>query len=145
MGDPYNLRRFLDAQQPVYETVRGELKDGRKRSHWIWFIFPQIEGLGQSDMARKYAISSREEAAAYLDHPVLGQRLRECGTLVAAIAGRSIEDIFGYPDHLKFHSSMSLFAEAAPHDPVFRACLQKYFNGKLDPNTLARLSRTKPG
>lgn len=140
MSDPYNLRRFLDAQQPVYETVRAELKDGRKRSHWIWFIFPQIEGLGKSDMARRYSISSREEAVAYLDHVVLGQRLRECAMLVASLNGRSIEDIFGYPDDLKFRSSMTLFAEVATDGGIFRKCLEKYFGGKPDVKTLALLS-----
>jgi uncharacterized protein (DUF1810 family) len=140
MSDPYNLRRFLEAQQPVYETVRRELKQGRKRSHWMWFVFPQIEGLGQSDMARKYAITSREEGKAYLNHPVLGQRLRECAALVALLNGRSIEDIFGYPDNLKFRSSMTLFAESAPDDRIFRECLEKYFGGKPDVKTLALLS-----
>jgi uncharacterized protein (DUF1810 family) len=140
MSDPYNLRRFLEAQQPVYETVRRELKQGRKHSHWMWFVFPQIEGLGQSDMARKYAITSREEGKAYLNHPVLGQRLRECAALVALLNGRSIEDIFGYPDNLKFRSSMTLFAESAPDDRIFRECLEKYFGGKPDVKTLALLS-----
>ncbi|HET7060617.1 MAG TPA: DUF1810 domain-containing protein [Nitrosospira sp.] len=140
VGDPYNLRRFLDAQQPVYEAVRGELKDGCKRSHWMWFVFPQIEGLGQSHMAGKYAIKSREEGNAYLDHPVLGHRLRECAALVANLDGLLIEDIFGYPDDLKFRSSMTLFGEIAPGGGIFRECLEKYFEGKPDVKTLALLS-----
>lgn len=144
MSDPYNLRRFVDAQRSIYENVRGELGGGSKRSHWMWFIFPQLKGLGRSNMAQLFAISSREEAAAYLEHPVLGSRLRECSQLVAAINGRSIEDIFGYPDYLKFHSSMTLFAQVAADSEVFNVCLQKYFNGEPDPATLARLSSKPP-
>ncbi|SFN75635.1 DUF1810 domain-containing protein [Nitrosospira briensis] len=140
MGDPYNLQRFADAQRPIYENVRRELGSGSKRSHWMWFIFPQLKGLGRSNMAQLFAISSREEAALYLEHPVLGSRLRECSQLVAAINGRSIDDIFGYPDHLKFRSSMTLFAQVAADNKVFNACLQKYFNGEPDPATLAQLS-----
>jgi uncharacterized protein (DUF1810 family) len=139
MSDPYNLQRFVDAQQQVYENVRRELRRGSKRSHWMWFIFPQIKGLGRSDMAQLFAISSREEAAAYLEHPILGLRLRECSRLVAAIDGRSIEDIFGYPDYLKFRSSMTLFAQVAADNEVFNDCLRKYFNGEPDPATLTRL------
>jgi uncharacterized protein (DUF1810 family) len=120
--------------------VLAELRSGRKRSHWMWFIFPQIEGLGHSDMARRYAIASIDEAKAYLAHSVLGARLRECSRLVAETAGKSVEDIFGYPDDMKFHSSMTLFAEAADDKQVFLACLQKYFGGKPDPLTMARLA-----
>ena len=133
------LQRFLDAQQPVYESVLAELRAGRKRSHWIWFIFPQIAGLGRSAMAQKFELASIEEASAYLAHPVLGARLRECSTLVAAIDDRSIDAIFGYPDDLKFRSSMTLFGQADPHEPIFAACLQKYFAGEPDLETLARL------
>jgi uncharacterized protein (DUF1810 family) len=111
--DPYSLQRFLDAQAPVYERVLGELRAGRKRSHWMWFVFPQIAGLGQSEMARRYAISSLAEAKTYREHPVLGARLRDCTALVNQVDGRSIDEIFGYPDDLKFHSSMTLFARAA--------------------------------
>jgi uncharacterized protein (DUF1810 family) len=139
MSDPFNLQRFSDAQQPVYETVRAELRAGQKRSHWMWFVFPQIEGLGSSGMARRFAISSLEEARAYLEHPVLGARLRECSRLVADVNGRSIEEIFGYPDDIKFRSSMTLFAQATPENEVFVECLRKYFEGKADPSTLARL------
>ena len=126
MTDPHNLRRFVDVQDPVYDQVRAELRAGCKRSHWMWFVFPQIQGLGSSPMAQKYAISSRTEAAAYLDHPILGPRLGECARLVTAVEGRSIGDILGYPDHLKFRSSMTLFAQADPKNEVFREALAKY-------------------
>ena len=139
MDDRFQLQRFVDAQRPVYETALGELRVGRKRSHWMWFIFPQIAGLGHSMMAHEFALSSLDEAAAYLAHPVLGLRLRECTLLVAGIEGRSIAEIFGYPDDMKFRSSMTLFARAAPEEPIFAACLQKYFAGEPDPQTLARL------
>jgi uncharacterized protein (DUF1810 family) len=141
MSDPYNLRRFVNAQQSIYDDVLRELGEGHKRSHWMWFIFPQIEGLGHSAMAREYAISSREEAEAYLRHPVLGQRLEECARLVAAINGRSVEDIFGYPDYMKFRSSMTLFSNVAPNREIFEECLQKYFGGEPDPVTLAELNK----
>jgi uncharacterized protein (DUF1810 family) len=141
MSDPYNLRRFVNAQQSIYDDVLRELREGHKRSHWMWFIFPQIEGLGHSAMAREYAISSREEAEAYLRHPVLGQRLEECARLVAAINGCSIEDIFGYPDYMKFRSSMTLFSNVAPNREIFEECLQKYFGGEPDPVTLAELNK----
>jgi uncharacterized protein (DUF1810 family) len=139
MDDRFQLQRFVDAQKPVYETVVGELRAGRKRSHWMWFIFPQIAGLGQSVTARTFGVSSLAEAAAYLAHPVLGPRLRECAALVASIEQRSIDEIFDHPDDMKFHSSMTLFAHAAPREPIFAACLQKYFGGQPDPRTLARL------
>ncbi|SEL23301.1 DUF1810 domain-containing protein [Nitrosovibrio tenuis] len=141
MSDPYNLRRFTDAQQSIYDDVLQELREGRKRSHWMWFIFPQIEGLGHSAMARAYAISSREEAGAYLWHPVLGPRLRECARLVAGINGRSIEDVFGYPDYMKFRSSMTLFSTVAPDLEIFDECLRKYFGGEPDPATLTELNK----
>ena len=139
MDDRFQLQRFVDAQQPVYETVLSELRAGRKRSHWMWFIFPQIAGLGHSTMAHRFALSSLDEAAAYLAHPVLGLRLRECSVLVAGIEGRPIAEIFGYPDDVKFRSSMTLFAQAAPEEPIFAACLRKYFAGELDPQTLGHL------
>jgi uncharacterized protein (DUF1810 family) len=113
VNDPYDLQRFVDAQQPVFESAKRELRDGRKQSHWMWFIFPQIRGLGHSAMARKFALSSPEEAKAYLNHSVLGSRLRECSGIVAHLQERSIEDVFGYPDTLKFRSSMTLFAHVA--------------------------------
>ena len=141
MEDRFHLQRFIDAQQPVYAAVLSELRAGRKRSHWMWFIFPQLAGLGHSVTSRTFAVSSLSEAVAYLAHPTLGPRLRECAALVAGIEGRSIAEIFGYPDDLKFHSSMTLFAQAAPQEPVFATCLQKYFGGRPDPQTLALLSR----
>ena len=139
MDDRFALQRFVDAQQPIYEAVLSELRAGRKRSHWMWFIFPQISGLGHSSTAQTFAVSSLAEAAAYLAHPILGPRLRECAGLVAGIKGRSVDEIFDGPDDLKFHSSMTLFARAAPREPIFAACLEKYFGGQLDPRTLARL------
>jgi uncharacterized protein (DUF1810 family) len=139
MEDRFHLRRFVEAQRPVYEEVLGELRAGRKRSHWMWFIFPQIAGLGHSMMAQRFAISSLDEAVAYIAHPVLGPRLRECARLVAGIEGRSIGEIFGDPDDLKFRSSMTLFARAAPEEPVFEECLRRYFGGVSDPQTLVRL------
>jgi uncharacterized protein (DUF1810 family) len=137
--DPHNLQRFLDAQNPVYAQVCSELRAGRKTSHWMWFIFPQIQGLGYSPLARKFAVSSLQEAQAYLDHPILGARLRECCRLVNLVEGRSIEEIFGYPDDLKFRSSMTLFAHAAADNQIFLDALAKYFNGEFDPLTLERL------
>jgi uncharacterized protein (DUF1810 family) len=139
MSDPYDLQRFVDAQDPVYGKVCSELRDGRKKSHWMWFVFPQIEGLGFSPLARKFAISSLAEAGAYLAHPTLGRRLVECTGLVNLVEGRPIEQIFGYPDYLKFRSSMTLFAHATPDNRVFMEALQKYFSGEFDPATLARL------
>lgn len=139
MPDGYNLQRFVDAQSQVYESVCAELREGRKRSHWIWFIFPQIQGLGHSTTAAWFAISSREEAAAYLDHPVLGERLRECTRLVNLVEGRAISQILGDPDDLKFRSCMTLFASVTEDNRVFLDALQKYFGGEFDPLTLARL------
>jgi len=138
-ADPYNLQRFVDAQHPIYAEVRDELRAGQKETHWMWFIFPQIKGLGTSPTAQKYAITGVDEAKAYLDHSLLGFRLRECTQMVNAVNGRSIEDIFGYPDHLKFHSSMTLFAHVRPSDKMFTAALTKYFRGELDRKTLERL------
>ena len=138
-ADPYNLQRFVDAQEPVYQRVCDELRAGRKTSHWMWFIFPQIAGLGRSETARRYAIASRAEARAYLDHPVLGPRLRECTRLVNRVEGRSVHQIFGAPDDLKFHSSMTLFATVAPDEGVFQEALAKYFGGALDQATVERL------
>ena len=138
-GDPYNLQRFIAAQDQIHDRVVSELRGGRKRSHWMWFIFPQIRGLGQSSISVMYSISSLDEAGAYLAHPVLGPRLRECTRLVNEINGRSVEEIFGYPDDLKFHSSMTLFARAAPDEAVFSEALKKYFRGELDQLTIDRL------
>ena len=128
-----NLQRFVEAQAPVYGEVCAELRAGRKASHWMWFIFPQIVGLGQSPMARFYAIGSAVEAGAYLAHPQLGPRLRECTDLVLAIAGRSAREIFGSPDDLKFRSSMTLFGAVAGDPALFDAALQKYFSGTVTP------------
>lgn len=138
-GDQFKLQRFVDAQRLIYEMVRTELRAGRKRSHWMWFIFPQLAGLGRSDTAYRYALSGLAEASAYLDHPILGPRLLECSALVAAIDGSSVTAIFGTPDDLKFHSSMTLFAQAAPEQEIFAACLDKYFGGQPDAATLALL------
>ena len=139
MSDGFKFRHFIDAQAPLYETVLAELVAGHKRSHWMWFIFPQLAGLGRSDMARRYALSGIAEAQAYLEHVELGARLFECSALVAAIPGRAIADIFPSPDDLKFHSCMTLFALAAPEQQIFNECLQKYFAGAHDPATLALL------
>jgi len=141
MADAYNLHRFLDAQERVYDRVLAELRAGRKSSHWMWFIFPQIAGLGHSAMAQKFSITSLDEAKAYLQHPVLGQRLRECTQLVLNVNGRSAEDIFGYPDDLKFRSCMTLFLTAATDNRLFKDALLKYFDGKPDQLTLDILAQ----
>jgi uncharacterized protein (DUF1810 family) len=139
VSDRYGLQRFVDAQAGVFEQVCSELREGRKRSHWMWFIFPQIKGLGSSPMAMRFAISSLAEARAYLDHAVLGPRLRECCEIVVGLAGRSVDEIFGYPDDLKFHSSITLFAKAAVENRVFLDALERYFGGELDRATVERL------
>jgi len=139
INDAFNLQRFVDAQNPLYEQVRAELGAGNKTSHWMWFIFPQIVGLGESYMAQMFAISGRDEAAAYLQHPVLGPRLRECTRLVNEVAGRSIEHIFGGIDAMKFRSSMTLFAKVAEDNQLFLQALKKYCDGKMDELTLAKL------
>lgn len=131
--------RFLRAQAPVYDAVLTELRAGRKRSHWMWFIFPQLAGLGHSEMAQRFALASRDEAAAYLAHPVLGARLRECAALVLGASGATVDQIFGHPDNMKFHSSMTLFAAVPGAEPVFSQNLDKYFGGVPDALTLARL------
>jgi uncharacterized protein (DUF1810 family) len=139
MDDPYSLKRFVDAQAPVYKRVVDELRQGRKQSHWMWFIFPQIKGLGSSAMANQFAIASRGEALAYLGHPILGPRLRECTRLAIAAPRRSIAEILGYPDDLKFRSSMTLFAAVAADGKEFADALDKFYDGKADPATLERL------
>jgi uncharacterized protein (DUF1810 family) len=139
MTDPFGLARFVQAQEPVLPRVRQELSDGYKRSHWMWFIFPQLRGLGHSEMARRYAIASLAEAQAYLRHPDLGPRLLECTQLVNAVEGRSIHQILGSPDDRKFHSSMTLFAAAQPGASVFQEALGKYFGGAPDPMTSEKL------
>lgn len=142
--DPYDLARFVAAQDPIYAQVRAELAGGCKRSHWMWFVFPQLEGLGGSAMAQRYAICSLEEAAAYLAHPILGPRLKECVRLVNAVDGCSARDILGHPDDLKFRSSMTLFAATAPQEPLFTQALQKYFAGAADPLTLEKIISLSP-
>jgi len=137
---PYNLQRFVDAQSQVFDSVLDELGAGRKRSHWIWFVFPQLSGLGTSAMADRYGISSRAEASAYLEHDILGPRLRECARLVQHVDGRSIEDIFGWPDYLKVRSCMTLFARSTVDNDDFVAVLDKFYNGEEDPVTIERLS-----
>ena len=127
---------FIEAQNPVMDRVMAELAAGEKRSHWMWFVFPQLLGLGHSQMAQRFALRSLDEAQHYLAHPLLGDRLRECTRLVINVEGRSVSDIFGYPDDLKFHSSMTLFALAAPQEPLFDAALKKFFGGQKDPKTI---------
>jgi uncharacterized protein (DUF1810 family) len=134
--DPYDLDRFVTAQDGgTYERAVAELRAGRKTSHWIWFVFPQIAGLGQSPTSRHYSISSLDEARAYLDHPVLGRRLRECADVLASLTGHSAEQIFGRLDAMKLRSSMTLFQRAAPGDRVFGQILDRYFDGAPDPVT----------
>jgi uncharacterized protein (DUF1810 family) len=134
--DPYNLQRFVLAQDPVFTQVLGELKRGEKRQHWMWFVFPQIKGLGQSQIANKYAISSGAEAKAYLGHPILGIRLIQCTQLTLATEERVAEQIFGTIDACKFKSSMTLFASVAPDQRVFQDALERYYHGELDSKTL---------
>jgi|SRR4051812_45963201 uncharacterized protein (DUF1810 family) len=135
----YDLERFVTAQDGVMDRVRAELRRGRKASHWMWFVFPQVAGLGSSPTAQRYAISGLDEARAYLAHPVLGPRLVECAELAAAVERGSAQEVFGYPDDLKLRSSVTLFARAAPDDPAFRAVLDRYFDGEPDPRTLELL------
>jgi uncharacterized protein (DUF1810 family) len=139
MADPFNLERFVEAQAPVYEQARLELRAGRKQSHWMWFIFPQIGGLGQSAMSTHFAIGSLDEAKAYLMHPVFGPRLRECARLALDVEGKTARDLFGAIDEMKFRSSMTLFARAQPDEDLFQRCVDKYFGGEADRATLARL------
>jgi uncharacterized protein (DUF1810 family) len=134
--DPHKLNRFISAQEGIYDDVLAELRGGRKRTHWMWFIFPQIDGLGHSATTRYYAVKSMEEARRYLAHPVLGKRLVECTAAVLAVEGRSISDIFGYPDDMKLMSSMTLFSHAAGPGSVFVRVLDKYFQGEQDARTL---------
>ena len=135
MSNGFDLGRFVTAQAPVIERVQQELRLGEKRSHWMWFVFPQLAGLGHSPMAQRYAIGSLDEARAYMAHDVLGPRLIECTRLVNAVEGRSVHQIFGSPDDMKFRSSMTLFARAAPDEPGFREALRTYFGSEEDPKT----------
>ena len=139
MGDPYDLQRFVAAQDPVYAQVCAELAAGAKTSHWMWFVFPQLRGLGRSAMARHYGIASRAEAEAYWAHPLLGPRLKACTELVLAVPGKTALQIFGTPDDLKFASSMTLFAQVAPGEAAFARALERYFGAQPDPRTLALL------
>jgi len=139
-GDPFDLKRFVDAQERVFGDVVDELRAGRKRSHWMWFVFPQLRGLGGSPTAVHYGIASLDEAGAYLRHPVLGPRLRECARLVNQVQGRTIGQIFGSPDDLKLCSSMTLFARATDDNQDFVAVLEKYYDGRRDELTLQRLT-----
>jgi uncharacterized protein (DUF1810 family) len=141
-SDPFDLKRFVDAQAPVYRSVVDELSGGRKRSHWMWFVFPQLGGLGSSPMAARYGISSLDEARAYLRHDLLGPRLHECTQLVNQVQGRSIAEIFGSPDDLKLCSSMTLFARATHDNQDFVALLNRYYDGREDQLTVARLTRS---
>ena len=143
MGDAHDLGRFVAAQEGVYRQALAELQAGEKRSHWMWFIFPQIAGLGLSPMARRYAIGSLDEARAYLGHPVLGERLRACTAAVNAVSGRPVHAIFGSPDDVKFRSSMTLFSAAAPDEPGFTEALVRYFAGSPDPLTLEKLAAAR--
>ena len=141
MNDPYDLQRFLTAQDPIYAKVCAELRAGFKRCHWMWFIFPQIKGLGSSSLSIKFAIPSRKEAEAYLAHPKLGFRLQECSRLVINCRQSRIEEIFRHPDNLKFWSCMTLFARIEPHERVFDDALKKYYDGELDPLTLEQFGQ----
>ena len=133
------LERFVDVQDRVYENVLRELRRGEKRSHWVWFVFPQIAGLGHSDMARRYGIESLAEAEEYLAHPKLGPRLRECIAIVNEVEDRTISQIMGYPDDMKLRSCLTLFARATPDNQVFLDAITKYYGGEMDPETLKRL------
>jgi uncharacterized protein (DUF1810 family) len=141
MSDPHDLQRFVDAQDAggTYDAALAELRAGRKTGHWMWFVFPQIAGLGRSGMAQRYAIGSLEEARAYREHPVLGPRLRDCAAALLALSTRSADAVLGPVDAMKLRSSMTLFARAAPDDPGFGRVLEQYFGGEEDPETLRRL------
>ena len=139
--DPYDLNRFLSAQEGIYERALAELKGGQKHTHWMWFIFPQIDGLGYSPTAKRYSIKSIEEARQYLSHPVLGKRLLECAEAVVALKGGSVSEIFGYPDDLKFKSSMTLFEKIAGSDSVFSLALDRYCHGERDAMTLRLIEK----
>ncbi|HEY0736961.1 MAG TPA: DUF1810 domain-containing protein [Herpetosiphonaceae bacterium] len=142
-ADPFDLRRFVSAQKEDYKTALTELRSGRKESHWMWYIFPQIDGLGYSPTSKRYAIKSLSEARAYLQHPLLGSRLVECAETILQLTGRSASAIFGSPDDMKLRSSMTLFAAVPDADPVFARVLDKYFAGQPDRATLDLLDRLK--
>lgn len=138
--DPFDLQRFVDAQERVFVAAIGELRVGRKRGHWMWFVFPQLKGLGRSSTSQEYGIGSLEEARAYLAHPILGPRVLECFAAVNAVSGRSAKEIFGFPDDVKFRSCATLFHLADPAEPAFLQAIEKYYGGILDPVTVERLS-----
>jgi uncharacterized protein (DUF1810 family) len=142
-NDRFNLQRFVGAQERVYDQVLNELRSGRKRTHWMWFIFPQIDGLGHSPTAKLYAIKSKEEARQYLNHRLLGARLLECANILLELTGRSASEVFGYPDDLKLKSSMTLFAQLEGQESVFVQVLDTYFQGKHDDRTIALLNQTE--
>lgn len=143
MTDPFELQRFVEAQDRVYVAVLDELGRGSKRTHWMWFVFPQIAGLGHSPMAQRYAISGLDEARAYLAHPLLGPRLRQCTELVNSVSGKSAHDIFASPDDMKFRSSMTLFAEVDEAGRLFEQALGNYFEGERDRRTLDILAHRR--
>ncbi len=140
IADPYNLARFVNAQERDYRQALSEIKAGRKRSHWMWYVFPQFEGLGSSPTSRHYAIKSVEEAAAYVAHPVLGSRLLECAEAALRVEGRSAYDIFGSPDDMKLRSSATLFASISPEGSIFHQIIDKYFGGQRDERTIALMT-----
>jgi uncharacterized protein (DUF1810 family) len=142
--DRYDLERFVEAQRRIYACALAEIRGGLKRSHWMWFVFPQLAGLGHSSMSQRYAVHGLAEARSYLAHPVLGARLTECADALLALSGRSAHEIFGNPDELKLRSSMTLFAAAAGPDSVFARVLQRYFGGEPDPRTLELLGSPEP-
>lgn len=133
--DPFDLERFIAAQEAVLDDVYAELRAGRKESHWMWFIFPQLAALGSSPTAKRFGIRSLAEALAYLDHPVLGERLRRCCSILLRLQGPGTGEIFGHPDDLKLRSCLTLFNLAAPHEDLFRKCLDKYYGGQPDRRT----------
>jgi len=142
--DRYDLERFVEAQRRIYAGALAEIRGGLKRSHWMWFVFPQLAGLGHSSMAQRYAVHGLAEARGYLAHPVLGARLTECADALLALSGCTAHEIFGDPDELKLRSSMTLFAAAAGPDSVFARVLARYFGGAPDPRTLALLESPEP-
>ncbi len=139
-NDPHTLQRFLTAQDENFDAALKELRDGRKQSHWIWYVFPQVSGLGSSSMAQRFAIQSRAEAVAYLEHPILGPRLRKCCDALLAHRDAQIDQIMGFPDNLKLQSSMTLFAAIPPNDPLFQSILDEFYGGRKDPRTMEFLS-----
>lgn len=141
LNDHHHLQRFVDAQSSVYQQALGELREGQKRTHWMWFIFPQLDGLGRSETAQFYSIKSTKEAVAYLNHAVLGERLLECTEAMLALKGKSAREVLGYPDDLKFHSSMTLFVAVPFGMPAFQRAIDRFFDGKYDLRTLELLAK----